>query len=183
MNKVLLVAVAEEVGNVSSLNGVPVKVCGVGKVNAAIGAFECIKQGFEEIINIGSCGSINHSYGEILKIGKVFQDLDARPICDYGLSPFELPEPFIVIDSQSNHSCFSTNYFYDKNQTQKYSQDYLDSLNKHSVFDMECYAMAKTCKKFGIRFSSYKWVSDDGDHEHWIENCKLSLRKFLEMEW
>lgn len=179
MSKIFLAAVAEELNFSKQLNGIPVHICGVGKLNAALGAFHCIKNGFTEIINIGSCGSINHPYGEILKIGKVYQDIDARPICDYGLSPFEAPEPFLTIDPGSDISCFSTDYFYDKSQTEKYSKDYLNKIQSCSVFDMECYAMAKVCRTYGIKFSSFKWISDDGDVDHWIDNCRVSLEKFL----
>ena len=104
MSKVFLVAVAEELNFAKELHGIAVHVCGVGKLNAAIGAFDCIQKGYSEIINIGSCGSLHHSFGEILKIGKVYQDIDARPICDYGLSPFETPEPFIELDKNSAYS-------------------------------------------------------------------------------
>jgi adenosylhomocysteine nucleosidase len=178
MSKVFLVAVGEELNHAEAVNGIPVLVCGVGKLNAAMGVFECIQKGFTEIINIGSCGSLNHQYGEILKIGKVYQDIDVRPICGYGLSPFEPAEPFIEIDGVSTFSCFSTDYFYDQNQGEKYSKEYLQGIKSNSVFDMECYAMAKACRKFGVKFSAYKWVSDDGDHSHWVENCRISFEKF-----
>ena len=47
-----------------------------------------------------------------------------------------------------------------------------------SIFDMECYALAKVCKQFGIKFSSYKWISDDGDGSNWEEDCKIGFNKF-----
>lgn len=178
MRKVFLVAVAEELNFAQEINGIPVVVCGVGKVNAAMGVFECIQKGYQEIINIGSCGSLNIPYGEIVKIGKVYQDIDARPICDYGLSPFEPEEPYLEIDRDSEYSCFSTDYFYDQHQAEKYSKAYLDSIKLRSVFDMECYAMAKASRKFEVKFSAYKWVSDDGDHAHWVENCIISFEHF-----
>lgn len=131
MSKVFLVAVGEELNHAQEVNGIPVLVCGVGKLNAAMGVFECIQKGYTEIVNIGSCGSLNHHYGEILRIGKVYQDIDARPICDYGLSPFEPVEPFIQIDQDSDFSCFSTDYFYDQNQEDKYSIEYLESIKTH----------------------------------------------------
>ena len=70
MSKVFLVTVGEELNHAEQVNGIPVIVCGVGKLNAAMGVFECIQKGYTEIINIGSCGSLNHHYGEILKIGR-----------------------------------------------------------------------------------------------------------------
>jgi nucleoside phosphorylase len=50
-----------------------------------------------------------------------------------------------------------------------------------SVFDMELYAIAKTCKLHGVGLASYKWVSDDGDFTKWKENCEISSQKVIEM--
>jgi nucleoside phosphorylase len=46
---------------------------------------------------------------------------------------------------------------------------------------MECFALAKVCKRFNLKFSSYKWVSDDGDGSDWAENCKVGLEKVKEI--
>jgi adenosylhomocysteine nucleosidase len=110
----------------------------------------------------------------------VYQDIDASPICAYGLTPFEAPELFIQIDPTSEVSCFSTDYFYDHRQMGKYSESYLNMIRSSSVFDMELYAMAKVCRKHGVALSAYKWVSDDGDFAHWLENCKMSLERFMD---
>ena len=42
---------------------------------------------------------------------------------------------------------------------------------------MECFAIAKVCKRFGMKFSSYKWISDSGEHSNWEENCKIGFEK------
>lgn len=180
MPKSLLVALPEELDFAENIHGIPVHFCGVGKLNAAIGAHHLMMQGVSEIINIGSCGSRIKPVGEIIKIGKVYQDIDGSPICAYGLTPFEEPEHAIVLDPDSEHSCFSTDYFYDHSQISKYSPAYLDRINTCTVFDMELYGMAKVCRKYGINLSAYKWVSDDGDHRDWLENCKQSLSRLLD---
>jgi nucleoside phosphorylase len=41
---------------------------------------------------------------------------------------------------------------------------------------MECFSIAKVCKIKNIKFSSYKWVSDDGGFEDWVNNCRLGLK-------
>jgi nucleoside phosphorylase len=48
---------------------------------------------------------------------------------------------------------------------------------KSDVFDMECFALAKACKQHNMKFSSYKWISDNGDGGSWEENCKVSFEK------
>lgn len=179
-DRFFIVAVPDEVGHQTTLEGIPVHFCGVGKVNAALGAFELISRGARHIINIGSCGSRKHGMGELLKIGRVYQDIDARPISDYGITPFEDEAPHIELDPLAAASCFTTDYFFDETQSSKYSPAYLHRLEACSVIDMELYAIAKICQRFGVTCSAYKWVSDNGSFEHWKENCKLSLDKLMQ---
>ena len=35
-------------------------------------------------------------------------------------------------------------------------------------------------KKYGIKFVSYKWVSDDGDIHKWEENAAIGFQNFRE---
>jgi adenosylhomocysteine nucleosidase len=50
-----------------------------------------------------------------------------------------------------------------------------------SIFDMECFAIAKVCKRFNIKFSAYKWISDSGEHSDWKENCKIGFEQVKEL--
>lgn len=180
MNKtVFIVALPQEVELTHKILDCPVIYSGVGKINATIAAYKAFNEGYANIINIGSCGSLNHSAGEVLKINSVFQDIDGTPLCDYGETPFEAKgnSKQIVLSRESNITCFTTDYFYDHSQQSKYSNSYLNSVHSHNVFDMECFALAKVCKKFNLNFTSYKWVSDDGDASNWEENCKLGFEK------
>jgi nucleoside phosphorylase len=181
MHRAFIVAVKEEVSHIEEIHGAPVFFCGVGKVNASIGAHELIRQGAKEIINIGSCGSSKHALGEVIKIGKSFQDIDCSPICEYGLTAFDEDESFILLDPASEFTCFTTDYFYDHKQLQKYSPDYLRMINSCSVFDMELFSIAKIGRRHGVKVSAYKWVSDDGDFSKWLDNCKLSCQKVIDM--
>jgi len=179
MNKAFVVAIPEEVNNSKEINGIPVFYSGLGKLNAMSTTSKLISEGFNEIINIGSCGSTNLKPGEIIKIGKCFEDIDATPIFEYGkTSNDELG--FIEIDKNSEFSCFTTDYFFYHNEISKYSQNYIKMVNECSVLDMECYSHAKICKLYDVKFSSYKWVSDDGDYNSWVENCKIGFNNFLD---
>ena len=180
MKKAFLIALPEEVNHAKDLKGHPVFYSGVGKLNACMAAMELAHHGFNEIINIGSCGSTQHSLGEIIKIGKVYQDIDCSPISNYGITPFEEESEYIVLDENAGGSCFSTDYFYDHLQATKYSKHYLNRIENSSVFDMELFAIAKVCRKMGIKLSSYKWVSDDGDFSKWQENCEMSSKKLID---
>ena len=50
-------------------------------------------------------------------------------------------------------------------------------IKRCDVIDMECYSIAKVCKQFNMQFSSYKWVSDDGNAASWEKNCQIGLEK------
>lgn len=180
-NKVFIVALPQEVDLTKEINGSPVIYSGVGKINATITALSAIHSGYKEIINIGSCGSVNMKPGTIVKVGQVFQDIDGTPLSKYGDTPFEPSSNQIVLDRTTLISCFTTDYFYDAQQIDKYSPSYLSMINKCSVFDMECFAIAKVCKRFNIEFSSYKWVSDNGDNHSWEENCKIGFESVKEL--
>jgi nucleoside phosphorylase len=178
MNKVFIVAVPSEVGSTNSILGCPVIFSGVGKINATRAVSRAFYLGYSEIVNIGSCGSLNHPFGELFSIGKVFHDIDGTPLIEYGKIPFEENSGVINLDANNSVSCFTTDYFYDKTQRDKYSKNYINMINKCSVFDMECFALAFTSKQLGIKFSSYKWVSDNGNASSWEENCKVGFEKF-----
>jgi len=175
--KVFIVAVPDEVEVQGSILNIPVIFSGVGKVNATIAAMDAFNLGYNEIINIGSCGSLHLPVGDIAKVGLVYQDIDATPLSEYGETPFEVASKQIVLDIKSPYACFTTDYFYDQNQLSKYSPSYLEMINNCSIFDMECFSIAKVCKRYGIKFSSYKWVSDSGEHSDWKENCKIGFEK------
>lgn len=179
--KAFLIAIPEEVKGIKEILGSPVFYAGVGKVNAAIGAVELIKQGFTEIINLGSCGSKKHKLGDIIRIGKSYQDIDCSPICAYGLTAFEDEAAFIELDPDLPGTCFSTDYFYHQEHQEKYSTDYLRMIETCSVFDMELFGIAKACRKYNVKLSAFKWVSDDGDFAQWEENCAVAFHKVEEM--
>lgn len=181
MSKAFIVALPEETGHRTEILGHPVLCCGVGKVNAALGAVELIRQGYTEIVNIGSAGSLNHALGEILPIGRVYQDIDCSPLCDYGHTAFEDDSQVLTLDPTSDFSCFTTDYFYDHRQQSKYAPHYLRMIGASSVFDMELFALAKACRQAGAGLTAYKWVSDDGDHEKWQDNCRVALERFLNL--
>jgi adenosylhomocysteine nucleosidase len=181
MNRVFIVALPDEVHSQTTILGSPVIFSGIGKINASIAAYNAFTSGYKEIINIGSCGSSKYSSGEIIQVGQVFQDIDTRPLAEYGFTPGENPGNQVIIDTKLNTTCFTTDYFYDKDQLHKYSSEYLSMIESCDVFDMECFALAKICRRFNIKFSSYKWVSDDGDASHWKESCHIGFNKVKEI--
>ena len=179
MSKVFIIALPEEVNYVNWINDDKIIYCGVGKINATIAACDAYKQGYNEIINIGSCGSLKHEPGTIIKVGSVFQDIDIRPLCEYGYTFNELNKDIII--SESKMTCFTTDYFIDLSNSNKYSDEYLEMIHECDIFDMECFAIAKVCEIYGMKFTSYKWVSDNGDGSAWEENCKIGFNSVINL--
>jgi len=180
MNRVYIVALPIETNSEEFINGHKIYFSGVGKINASITATKVCLTRPDEIINLGSCGSLTIPCGEIVEIGRVYQDIDVTPLCDYGRTPFENNDKIILNDSP--FTCFTTDYFFEISQKNKYSNSYLNMINTTSVFDMECFAIAKACNEFNIPFRSIKWVSDSGDGFNWQDNCKINfekIKKFL----
>lgn len=175
MNRVYIVASPLEVNNENEINGSPIFFSGLGKINAAMIATQICLSKPDEIINIGSCGSLNIPFGEIVEVGKTYQDIDGTPLCEYGKTPFEDDHEINI--SNSPITCFTTDYFVDMSQRHKYSKNYLTMVEKVSIFDMECFALAKVCSKFNIPFRSIKWISDSGDGNDWETDCKVSFEK------
>jgi nucleoside phosphorylase len=52
-------------------------------------------------------------------------------------------------------------------------------ISTSDAFDMELYPIAKACRLAGVRLRAFKWVSDDGDHSQWRENCRVALEHLL----
>jgi adenosylhomocysteine nucleosidase len=179
MNRIYIVALPLEVNMENKIDGDVVLFSGVGKINAAITATKACLLKPKEIINLGSCGSLSLPPGEIVEVGKVYQDIDGTPLCDYGITPFE--DDKVINISNSSFTCFTTDYFVDMSQKSKYSKNYLNMIQKVDIFDMECFAIAKTCHKFSIPFKAIKWISDNGNGGDWEKNCKISFDKIKKM--
>ena len=171
--KVVIVASPLETGLANEVNGYPIIYSGVGKINATMAAYKAFIEGYDEIINIGSCGSLKLERGDILNIGFVFQDIDATPLSKYGHTPFESNSSQIVVNRLSDLTCFQ--------QLDKYSPSYISMIHRCDCFDMECFAIAKVAKRFNIKFKAYKWVSDNGGDVSWEENCTIGFAKVKEL--
>ena len=147
---------------------------GLGKINAAIKSTEIIKSyNPKKIINYGSCGAINTELSGIIRVNKFFQhDIDCTPLgFERGITPYDDIQE-IASDESQGYSCASGDYFVlDKN------------IISSDVVDMEAYAIAKTCKVFGVKFDCYKYISDNADNDaadNWKENCSKGFNLFVD---
>ena len=184
MSDILLLSATKLEHDVTNVLGTDVHITGVGKINAAMNTTKLIHIHHPRmIVNFGSCGSggNKHEIGELLKIKWCYNDIDCRPFAGYGWTPFENNLGVIQLDTpDGDTSCFTSDTFYEKNSIQ-YSNMYMDTLDIVDVVDMELYAIAQVCRHYNIPLYSYKWVSDDGNPDDWLENSKIGFQNFKDL--
>ena len=130
-----------EHGGLKKVCGYPIYQVGIGKINSAsMNMMKLIHEHKPEfVINFGSCGNLkNHKVGKVMKVGKVFNNIDVRPFAEYGCTP-ETPHCEIKF-SDSEIKCFTTDQIYDNTRTD-YAEKYLEMIDKCDIVDMECYSL------------------------------------------
>ena len=163
----LIIALPEES---QGIDGYPIYLSGCGKVNATIATMKAIHEGADYIINFGSAGAVNSVSGLVEVTGYVDRDMDVRALnCELGQTPFEdgiiLGEEGIVCGSGDK---FATS-------TPEIACD---------IVDMESYAIAKTCMKQGVKFRSFKYISDNADENSvsdWEQNVHKGNQLFQKL--
>ena len=177
MSRILIVsALRQELSDIDD-----VLYTGVGKVNATYKLTELLtrvygKDRFDLVINYGTAAS--KTYSGLVDCTKFIQrDMDATPMgFDIGETPFE-EEPSLIDFSHiknpigKNLTCYTGDSFVTD----------IEPIQYMDVFDMEAYALAKTCRNFGIDFVSYKYISDDGNADDWEKNCGKGTKEFKKL--
>ena len=163
----LVIALPEEA---EGIQGYPIYLSGCGKVNATIATMRAINDGHRFIINFGSAGSVSDITG-LVDVTVYFDiDMDARALkCELGQTPFEdgilIGEHGIVCGSGDKFATSKPEIACD-------------------IVDMEAYAIAKTCHKEGVKFRSWKYISDAADENSandWEENVHKGNSLFQKM--
>lgn len=127
---------------------------GVGKINTSIKLVEAI-QIFEPdlVVNLGTAGSIRSEIEGVVEVDTVLErDLDAFPLCDRGLIPFEEGNNRYY-SGYEGVVCASGDSFVREIDT------YLKSMNV-DIVDMELIAIARVCNKYNLPWRSFKFISD-----------------------
>ena len=151
---------------------------GVGKVNATYKLTELLtrvygKDRFDLVINYGTAAS--KTYSGLVDCTKFIQrDMDATPMgLKIGETPFD-KEPSMIDFSHIKNPI-------GKNLTCYTGDSFVTDIQYMDVVDMEAYALAKTCRNFGIDFVSYKYISDDGNADDWEKNCGKGVEEFKKL--
>ena len=173
---ILFVALESELPKEKVPDGVEIYYTGVGKVNAAITTTEVIKGylfgGWKSddivVLNYGSAGSNTLPKGTLADCRYFIQNDMNTPFASNHSTPFDeliypqLKEP--AIEFGSGYVCRTQDRFED---------------NPQGIFDMEAYAIAKVCMRYGFSFTAYKYISDGGDVNDWEANHSKGVDLFL----
>ena len=177
----LMMALPSESKGLFEQAGIEVHYSGIGKVNAAFKAFEVIqKTGCKTLLNLGTAGSSHFDAHALVEVSQFVQrDMDVSPLgFAVGVTPMDIEHPAeISTESMFVHLrkgiCGTGDSF----------ETGAPKVPCHLV-DMEGYAIAKVCKKLGIRFVSVKYITDganDTAHLDWEENLLFGAKKLLEL--
>ena len=177
----LIMALPNESKGLFEQERIQVHYSGIGKVNAAFKAFEVIqKTGCKILLNLGSAGSSQFDAHALVEVTTFVQrDMDVSPLgFAVGVTPMDDDHPAeIHLES----------YF---QQLEKGICGTGDSFETGTpkvpcnLVDMEGYALAKVCKKLGVRLISVKYITDganDTAHLDWEENLLLGAQKLLKL--
>ena len=177
----LIMALPNESKGLFEQAGVQVHYSGIGKVNAAFKAFEVIqKTGCKTLLNLGSAGSSQFDAHALVEVSTFVQrDMDVSPLgFAVGVTPMDDDHPAeIHLEAYFPHLekgiCGTGDSF--ETGIPKVPCD---------LVDMEGYAIAKVCKKLGVRLISVKYITDganDTAHLDWEENLLLGAQKLLKL--
>ena len=153
-----------------------VLITGVGKINATRVLVDyIIKQKPKQIINYGTAAKCSRrvEVGKIYEIKKFVQrDMNATQL---GFETYQTPFGKGAIDTglvlPSNLVCGTGDNFWEGDS--QFTAEY-------DVADMEAYALASVCEEYKIPFRCFKYISDEGNADQWIENCKKGVELFKE---
>jgi adenosylhomocysteine nucleosidase len=177
----LMMALPNESKGLFEADGIEVHYSGIGKVNAAFKAFEIIqKTGCKTILNLGTAGSSVFDAHTLVEVTQFVQrDMDVSPLgFPIGTTPVDTDYPAeILLDAHFGHlpkGICGTGDSFETGQPKVAC----------NLVDMEGYAIAKVCKKLGVRLISVKYITDganDTAHLDWEENLLLGAQKLLSL--
>lgn len=174
-----IMALQSESQGLFEKENIPVIYTGIGKVNAALAAMDVIhKTKCKVMINLGTAGSSVFNTHDLIEVASFVQrDMDLSPLgFKMGETPFD-PVP---------HEIDLIPYFSDlKKGVCGTGDHFATGISKVpcDLVDMEGYALAKVCRKFGVQLISLKYITDGANHDahnDWAANLIPGSTKLLE---
>lgn len=172
----ILVALEGELNPKRLPPSIPIVFCGVGKVNAALATQRAIQDlRPDEIINFGTAGRISSHLHGLQRVRRVVQrDMIAEPLAPRGVTPlmagphhFESGDDGIICGTGDSFVTSRDEWLHD---------------NKIDLVDMELFAIAAAAHRANVKWSAYKFISDDaneGAAEDWQAKVNHGENLFL----
>lgn len=172
----IIVALHGELHPEALPSSLPLVYCGVGKVNAALATQRAIAD-FQplEIINFGTAGRVRSDLFGLHKVARVVQrDMNAEPLAPRGVTPL-MDGPHHFESGDEGLICGTGDSFVT-------SRDEWLHENKIDLVDMELFAIAAAAHRANVKWSAYKFISDDandGAAEDWQAKVNHGEELFL----
>lgn len=153
--------------------GIDLHYTGVGKVNAAHIATRFLQNFSPEqtiVLNYGSAGSGVLPIHTLVECKQFKQgDMNAHPLAPQYITPLDkdlhgIEEDEKIIFNKNSQLCVTADRFIEK--------------PTEAVHDMEAYGIAKVCRILGFDFTAFKFISDSGEANDWINNHHLGIEMF-----
>ncbi|HWW48151.1 MAG TPA: 5'-methylthioadenosine nucleosidase [Xanthobacteraceae bacterium] len=163
----ILTALESELAQSRAPDGVRVIYTGVGKVNTAIVTTQILSgEKPSLVVNYGTAGKIDTSLHGLVEISHVIQrDMMTMPLAPRGTTPLS-DGPQIFSSGAGSVVCGTGDSFVT-------AADPWLGENNVGVVDMELFAIASVCHRYGVRWRSFKFITDDANEsapDHWTEN-------------
>ena len=159
---------------------VGVVVCGVGKVNAAIGAQIAVDElGAETIINLGVAGGLTGG----VKVGDIY-GISAAVQYDFDLTAVNGTEIGTLDECKQNYLPLATSSAYslkkiataDRFNDSKDDFKLLTEVLKADIRDMECGAVAQVAMHAKVKCYAFKIISDIAGSGSTVEQYRNNLK-------
>ena len=177
MSRILVIVALEGELNPKALpSSLPLVYCGVGKVNAALATQRAIHDlKPDAIINFGTAGRVSSHLHGLQRVKRVVQrDMNAEPLAPRGITPL-MAGPHHFESGDDGIICGTGDSFVTE-------RDEWLHKNEIDLVDMELFAFAAAAHRASIKWSAYKFISDDaneGAAEDWQEKVNHGEDLFL----
>lgn len=167
MTVLILTALPNELDGANVPSGVRVIFTGVGKIKTAVAVTEAILTDRPAlIVNYGTVGRINTALSGLVEVGRVLQrDMNAAPLAPRGATPLS-SDPAVLESGNAGVTCGTGDSFVTSFDPWLVEQGV-------DVVDMELFAVAHICARFGVPWRSFKFITDDANDDaadHWTGN-------------
>jgi adenosylhomocysteine nucleosidase len=150
---------------------------GLGKLNATYALTKALQHSTPSlVVNYGTAGGLKPNLSGLLEVAQVLQvDMLAEPLAPRGSTPFD-PTPSVLESGHPGVVCGSGDHFVTEADAWLSSQGV-------DVVDMELFAIASVCRREGVPWRAFKFISDHADRESgdsWQAHISSGRMEFLE---